>query len=145
MRTAEQVMEENKIHKQDVQEAMEVGCAILTYRGEHHDLDKDKPENAKILAEAINTNDFDYWNELHREKKPHHFQWMNTHPTEVTLFDLMECCADGCVAYMRRDNVEHTLKDEIEFFKQNGFSDMMSTTMANTVMIFQDMVKINKE
>ena len=145
MKTAEQVIEENKIHREDIKKSMEIASAILQYKGQIHDIDKNDKHNAEILAEAINSDDYSEWAKIHYVDNPHHTQYIMQHKEDINLFDLMECCADGCVAYMRRNNTTHTKEEEIEYFKNRGFKLEEAIIMANTVLVFQDMVKLDKE
>lgn len=145
MKTAEQVIEENKTHRKDIKKAMEIASAILEYKGRIHDIDKNDKHNAEILAEAINSDDYSEWAKISYVDNPHHTQYIMQHKEDINLFDLMECCADGCVAYMRRNNTTHTKEEEIEYFKNRGFELEEAIIMANTVLVFQDMVKLDKE
>ena len=145
MKTAEQVIEENKTHRKDIKKAMEISSAILEYKGRIHDIDKNDKHNAEILAEAINSDDFSEWAKIHYVDNPHHTQYIMQHKEDINLFDLIECCADGCVAYMRRNNTTHNKKEEVDYFVNRGFTLEEAIVMANTVLVFQDMVKLDKE
>lgn len=145
MKTSKDIIEENKTHREDVKTAMDVACAILEYKAHIHDIDKNDESNAQILADAINSDDFSEWAKIHYVDNPHHTQYIMQHKDDINLFDLIECCADGCVAYMRRNNATHTKEEEVEYFTNRGFAVEEAVIMANTVMIFQNMIKLNKE
>lgn len=145
MKTAEDIIKENKVHREDIKSAMDIASAILEYKAHIHDLDKDDEYNAQILADAINNDDFSEWAKIHYTSNPHHTQYIMQHLNEINLFDLMECCADGCVAYMRRNHATHTKEEEVEYFKNRGFTDVESVVMANTVLLLQNTIKINEE
>lgn len=137
--TGEMVIEENQIHKADVYKGMQLCYDILKFQAKHHDLDKDVPENAEILAQAINTGDFKEWNERYCYKQMHHYQcYMQSDIT--TLFDLLESVVDGVVANSRREQKFRTYEEEYEFFKRAGFDDFMCKVMTNTFMMLQKIV-----
>ena len=144
MYTTERVISENKIHKEDVKQAIDICKAIINYQGNKHDNDKNEPENAEVLALALNTGDFTKWNEMHCMKQMHHYQcFMQSDKT--TLFDLMECCADSVAACMRRKGENHTVEEEFEIFKRQGFDDFLAKVMANTYVEIQKYMILNND
>ena len=52
MFTKEKIIEENQQHRTDVQDGLTIVSQILSHLGANHDLDKNIPEYAEILADA---------------------------------------------------------------------------------------------
>ena len=85
--TGEMVIKENQTHRDDIMNGMDLCSAILYHHAKKHDLDKNVPENAEVLAKAINTGDFTDWNEIHCYKHNGnlHRQW-----DEAVLLDVKD-------------------------------------------------------
>ena len=141
--TGEMVIKENQTHRDDIMNGMDLCSAILYHHAKKHDLDKNVPENAEVLAKAINTGDFTDWNEIHCYKQMHHYQcFMQSDKTN--LFDLLECVVDGVVANKRREGQEKTFDEEYKFFIEAGFDEFMAKGMANTFMSIQKLIRLEK-
>jgi hypothetical protein len=143
MITKEKVIEETIVHKKDVTQAMQICKAILNHRAKIHDNDKLIPENAQVLAEAINTKDFEKWNVIHMETQRHHIDCFTKLP-DANLFDLLENVEDGCVANLRRTGIKGTYESQIEFYQRKGFDENMSKILTNTFMIIQDLINLEE-
>lgn len=144
--TTEIVIQENKEHKADVVQAMNICKARLNYQAKHHDDDKNVPEKAEELCVALNTGDFHAWNEIHCKVQHHHYQWFFNPENieEVTLFDIMECCCDGVAARLRRTGSPATWSEEYELYKRQGFDDYLAHIMANTFIQIQSLMNLRE-
>lgn len=141
MITTEQIIQENQIHREDVKQGMKVAISFLSFKGRKHDLDKDIPENAEMLANALNTNKWEDWDKKHMQQQRHHVEGFNK-LEDGDLFDLIEMVVDGCVANLRRTGKEGTLKDQISFFQKKGFDENMSKLLANTFIRVQNLINL---
>ena len=143
MFTKEKVIEETIVHKKDVTQAMNICKAILNHRAKVHDNDKLIPENAQILADAINTKDFDKWNVLHIDTQRHHIDCF-VKLQDANLFDLLENIGDGVVSNLRRVGIKGDYENQMEFFQNKGFDENMSKILTNTFLIIQDLIKLEE-
>ena len=141
--TKERVIEENRQHKLDVQQAGDIFKSYFNYYLKHHDDDKNIPENAEVLAKAINTGDFKEWGEIHYLNYSHHYQWFFNKDNwdGISLFNLVECCCDNVAARLRRTGTESTFEEEYEIYLRQGFSDFEAHMMANTFILIQEFLK----
>ena len=137
--TKEKIIQENEIHRKDILNSINICKAMLNYKAKKHDLDKNIPENAEILANALNTGNFEKWNLIHLEKQTHHPECYHKNENK-NLFDLLEMVCDGCVANYRRNNKKGTRETEQDFYKKKGFDEETSLAMANTFIIIQDLL-----
>lgn len=141
--TVDTVIQENKQHKEDVLNVMNVCKGILNYQARNHDNDKNDPEKAKVLCKALNEGDFTEWNKIHCMTQHHHYQYfLREDCKDVTLFDIMECAADCVAASMRRTGKIRTYEEEYETFKHQGFDAFMAKVMANTFIKLQDLMEL---
>lgn len=137
--TPERVIEENKIHKKQVIQTVNITKAIMNYRARHHDNDKNILENAEVLSTALNTGDFKKWEEIHYLNNRHHYQWFLNQENldKVTLFDFLECCCDNVAARLGRKGEPATWEEEYRIYIQQGFTEFQAHIMANTFMEIQ--------
>ena len=57
----------------------------------------------------------------------------------------MECCADSVAACMRRKGENHTVEEEFEVFKRQGFDDFLAKVMANTYVEIKKYMILNND
>ncbi len=140
--TAEKIIKENWIHCIDVARELHVLAKEITTRSAEHDKDKFVIENAEVLANALNTNEWEKWTELHLQKQRHHDNWIRNIDSNPTLLDVLEMVVDGCVANLRRTGIEKTREEEIEYFAHRGFGyGLLNQLLVNTFMQVQESFK----
>ena len=145
MFTKEKIIEENQQHRTDVQDGLTIVFQILSHLGANHDLDKNIPEYAEILADALNTKDFSIWEKIHLEKQRHHSECL-LQEGNPNLIDLIELVVDGLVAAKRRTpGFEPTLQSEVDFFISKGWEEPVAKILANTFILLNKAIVLEEE
>lgn len=137
--TFEQFQEANRMHKCDVEKAMNFFKNRIRIAGLAHDHTKISEEELfydNFLSTINNGTDFvqDEWYQLHINKERHHL--FSRCPDDVNLIDVMEMIADCVCAGMARSGEIRDL--EID-------DDILRRAVSNTVELLKKNIEVVEE
>lgn len=141
--TIEDIRRQNITHTRDVMYNMGRSIHDISKRMYKHDYSKFTPGAEEMLTEALNTKNFDKWEDFHFGVEDHHreFYLKNNHVQTIkdtnaamSLEAIMELVADGASAAYRRKDKLQTWTMQFDFYRDHGWGVQMATILATQFM-----------